>query len=58
VFDLLTDDWVGNSMKILYAACRYQYGRKERGVDQEYESFIPALENLGHEVFHFETWDA
>ena len=44
-------------MRVLCAFGKYQYGDPERGVGIEYESFIPALQRLGHEVRHFETWD-
>jgi len=44
-------------MRVLCAFCKHQYGAKERGVGIEYESFIPALRRLGHDVRHFETWD-
>jgi len=44
-------------MKVLCAFGRYQYGDAARGVGIEYEAFIPALQRLGHEALHFETWD-
>ena len=44
-------------MKVLCAFWQYMYGDRERGIGIEYESFIPALKRLGHEVKHFETWD-
>ena len=44
-------------MKVLCAFGKYQYGDPSRGVGIEYESFIPALQRLGYEVRHFETWD-
>jgi spore maturation protein CgeB len=44
-------------MKVLCAFGKYQYGDPRRGVGIEYESFIPAMKRLGHEVRHFETWD-
>ena len=44
-------------MKILCAFGKYQYGNPSRGTGIEYESFLPALRNLGYEVRHFETWD-
>jgi spore maturation protein CgeB len=44
-------------MKVLCAFGKYQYGDTTRGVGIEYEAFIPALQRLGHEVRHFETWD-
>jgi spore maturation protein CgeB len=46
-----------HTMKILCAFGKYQYGDTGRGVGIEYEAFIPALQRLGHEVRHFETWD-
>jgi spore maturation protein CgeB len=44
-------------VKIICVFGKYQYGNPERGVGIEFESFIPALQRLGHEVRHFETWD-
>lgn len=44
-------------MKILCVFGQYQYGKKERGINTEYFSFIPALEALGHEVVFFDSWD-
>ena len=44
-------------MRIFCAFGQYQYGDKTRGVGIEYEAFIPALQRLGHEVLHFDTWD-
>lgn len=43
-------------MKILCLFSKYQYGRPELGVGIEYAALIPALERLGHQVIHFETW--
>lgn len=43
--------------KILCVFGKYQYGDKSRGISLEYDSFIPAFRNLGHEVRHFESWD-
>ena len=44
-------------MKILCVFGRYNYGNAERGISYEYANFIPALENLGHEVLFFDSWD-
>lgn len=44
-------------MKILCVFGKYQYGKKERGINTEYFSFIPAFEELGHEVIFFDSWD-
>lgn len=44
-------------MIILCALGKYQYGNRSRGLGTEYAAFIPALENLGHTVNHFEIWD-
>ncbi len=44
-------------MKILCALGKYQYGDPARGLSTEYAAFMPALENLGHDVVHFELWD-
>lgn len=43
-------------MKILCLFSKYQYGRPEQGIGIEYAALMPALERLGHEVIHFETW--
>lgn len=44
-------------MKILCVFGQYQYGKKQRGISTEYFSFVPALEDLGHEVVLFDSWD-
>ena len=44
-------------MKILCVFGQYQYGKEERGVSTEYFSFIPAFEDLGHEIVHFDSWN-
>lgn len=44
-------------MKILCVFGQYQYGTKSRGVSTEYFSFLPAFQNLGHEVIFFDSWD-
>ncbi len=44
-------------MKILCVFGRHQYGDPQRGLSTEYASFVPALEFLGHEVRHFESWN-
>lgn len=36
---------------------RHDYGDISRGIGYEYANFIPALENLGHEVIFFESLD-
>lgn len=43
-------------MKVVCVFGKYQYGVMERGLSTEYMSFIPALQELGHEVYHFESW--
>jgi spore maturation protein CgeB len=45
-------------MKVLFATTKYNYGSVARGISIEYESFLPAMQRLGHEVLHIETWDA
>ncbi len=44
-------------MKILCVFGKYSYGDPLREISPEYASFIPALERLGHDVVHFESWD-
>lgn len=44
-------------MKILCVFGKYQYGKKERGINTEYFSFIPAFKSLGHEIIFFDSWD-
>lgn len=44
-------------MKVLCVFGKYQYGNPARGINTEYAAFVPALEKLGHEVVHFESWD-
>jgi spore maturation protein CgeB len=43
-------------MKILCVFGKYQYGDASRGIGTEYASFIPALERLGYEIIHFDSW--
>jgi spore maturation protein CgeB len=43
-------------MKVLFATTQYNYGSPARGISIEYESFLPAMQRLGHDVLHFETW--
>jgi len=43
-------------MRVLCVFGEYQYGNLERELGTEYGAFIPALKNLGHEVYHFESW--
>ncbi|MBB5234808.1 CgeB family protein [Deinococcus budaensis] len=43
-------------MKILCLFSEFQYGRPELGTGIEYAALMPALERLGHQVIHFETW--
>ena len=44
--------------KLLCAFGKYQYGDEHRGLSTEYFSFIPAFEELGYEVFHFDSWNS
>jgi len=44
-------------MKILCTFGKYQYGDKNRGINTEYFSFLPAFEKLGYEIVFFDTWD-
>ncbi|HWF65770.1 MAG TPA: glycosyltransferase [Acidobacteriaceae bacterium] len=45
-------------MKVLCAFSQYNYGVKGRGISIEYEAFVPAIRNLGHEVLFLDTWDS
>jgi spore maturation protein CgeB len=44
-------------MKILCVFGKHQYGDASRGIATEYATFIPALQRLGHEVIHFDSWE-
>jgi spore maturation protein CgeB len=44
-------------MKILCVFGKNAYGDPSRGPGIEYESFIPAIKRLGHEVIFFDSWD-
>lgn len=44
-------------MKVLCVFGQHQYGDPSRGLGTEYAAFIPALQLLGHEVRHFESWN-
>jgi spore maturation protein CgeB len=44
-------------MIILCAFGKYQYGNPDRGIGTEFAAFVPALERLGHQVVHFDSWD-
>ena len=44
-------------MKILFAVGRHAYGDAQRGESYEYANMLPAMEALGHEVVHFESFD-
>lgn len=44
-------------MKVLCVFTKFNYGQEARGISIEYASFLPALQRLGHQVEHFETWD-
>ena len=44
-------------MKFLCVFTRYQYGDQARGTDPHLETFPPALQTMGHEVQHFDSWD-
>jgi len=44
-------------MKILCILGKYQYGDSSRGLSTEFFSFIPAFENLEHEVVLFDSLD-
>jgi spore maturation protein CgeB len=43
-------------MKVLCVFGKYQYGDSARGIGTEYAAFVPALERIGHEVIHFDSW--
>lgn len=44
-------------MRILCVFDKYNYGHAARGISYEYINFIPALEQLGHTVSFFETYN-
>ncbi|MBW4665955.1 MAG: glycosyltransferase [Cyanomargarita calcarea GSE-NOS-MK-12-04C] len=44
-------------MKVLCVFGKYQYGDPTRGIGTEYAAFVPALERLGHQVIHFDSWE-
>jgi len=44
-------------LKILCIFGEHNYGDPERGLGYEYSNFLPALNNLGHEVLFFESLD-
>lgn len=46
-----------NRLKILCTFGKYQYGKKERGLNTEFFSFVPAFRTLNHEVIFFDSWD-
>lgn len=43
-------------MKILCVLGEHNYGNAARGAGYEYVNFLPALQNLGHLVTHFESF--
>ncbi|MFC1798606.1 glycosyltransferase [Thermodesulfobacteriota bacterium] len=44
-------------MKVLCVLGKYQYGDASRGIGTEYAAFLRAIERLGHNVMHFDSWD-
>jgi spore maturation protein CgeB len=44
-------------MKVLCVFGKHQYGDASRGIGTEYATFVPALERLGYEVVHFDSWE-
>ncbi len=44
-------------MKILCVLGRHNYGQESRGTGYEYRHFLSALQNLGHDVSFFDSWD-
>ncbi|MFZ0662034.1 MAG: glycosyltransferase [Acidobacteriaceae bacterium] len=44
-------------MKVFCAFSQFNYGVQARGTSIEYESFLPAIRNSGHEVLFLDTWD-
>lgn len=44
-------------MKVLCVLGKHQYGDPSRGLGTEYAAFIPALNRLGCDVVHFESWN-
>jgi len=43
-------------VRVLVALSKFQYGNPSWGVGPEYAAFVPAFQQLGHEVFHFDPW--
>ena len=41
-------------MKILYAAMKYDYGERERGLSFEHCTFFESLRGLGYEIVYFD----
>jgi len=48
--------WQEASVRVLVALSKFQYGNPSWGVGPEYAAFVPAFQQLGHEVFHFDPW--
>jgi spore maturation protein CgeB len=44
-------------MKVLCVFGQHQYGDPTRGVGTEYAAFVPALQRIGHDVIHFDSWE-
>jgi spore maturation protein CgeB len=44
-------------MKVLCVFGQHQYGDPARGIGTEYAAFVPALQKLGHEIIHFDSWE-
>jgi len=44
-------------VRIVCILGQHNYGDPSLGVSPEYRSFIPALQKLGHEIIHIESWD-
>jgi len=43
-------------VRVLVALSKFQYGNPSWGIGTEYAAFVPAFQQLGHEVFHFDPW--
>ena len=41
-------------MKILYAAMKYDYGKRERGFSFEHWNFYDSLRQMGHDILYFD----
>ena len=43
-------------MRVLVALSKFQYGNTSWGIGPEYAAFVPAFQQLGHDVSYFDPW--